>query len=90
MMRRMAKRVTRRLNPARTVVAKIGGIPAVCEVVGVDRTTVIKWMSPRSVGGTGGVIPAERARRLYQYARKHQLDLTAEEVLIGPRKGSTK
>jgi len=67
------------LDPARTVVAKVGGIQAVCAAVGVSRTAVVKWMRPREVGGTDGLIPSDHARRLYEYAREKGLPLKAED-----------
>lgn len=67
------------LDPARTVIAKIGGIEVACKALGVGRTAVVKWMRPREVGGRGGIIPSDQALALYEYARANNLPLEAED-----------
>lgn len=44
------------LEPARTVIAKIG-VDKVAEITGKHVSRVYRWMYPKSRGGTGGLIP---------------------------------
>lgn len=63
------------LEPAKTVIDICGGIPAVAEMTGRDKTRVYRWMQPRERGGTGGLIPAEAQQALIAEARARKLPL---------------
>lgn len=76
---------TQYLDPARTVIAKISGRDAdksqsakaakVAAILGLDRSTVYKWMMPREKKGTGGLVPARYHAELLAYARAHRIKL---------------
>jgi hypothetical protein len=57
------------MEPAATIVAKLGGPSAVSRDLGVHRTRVSNWMRPRDKGGTGGIIPHWHVADLLQIAR---------------------
>lgn len=62
---------THYLEPARTVVAKLGGIQAAAEAAGVHFSRVYGWMYSREKRGTGGIIPAEHQAKLLAWAKAH-------------------
>lgn len=52
------------LEPAATVIAKCGGIDAAAKIVKRHRSVVNRWLSPKDVGGTGGLVPMRHAQVL--------------------------
>jgi hypothetical protein len=69
------------MNPAQTIIDKLGGVSVVAEVASVHRTRVSNWKRPREKGGTGGIIPQRHHRSLLDYAKAKQINLTADEFL---------
>ena len=65
----------RHIDPAKTVIARMGGASRVSEITGRNIATVYRWMNPRERGGTDGIIPHEDARKLLECAEKNGLDL---------------
>lgn len=69
------------LEPACSIVRKLGGPKTVSSIVGIHRTRVYKWMYGREVGGTGGQIPFRYAPALIAAARQAGIALSAEDFL---------
>lgn len=70
------------MEPAASIIQRLGGNAIVARVTGAHRTRVWKWQQPRGRnGGTGGVIPIEHIRPLLDYAKSIGVDLTADEFL---------
>lgn len=67
------------LDPARSVIAKLGGVDAVATITGKHVSRIYRWTYPREKGGTGGVVPHEDATKLLAHAKANGLDLTAED-----------
>lgn len=73
------------MEPAQTIIKKLGGPSAVAEVVGIHRTRVSSWQRSRETGGTGGRIPQNHISALLEHARAKGLALTADDLLrTGP------
>ncbi len=72
------------LQPAASIVQKLGGPSVVAKVAGVHRTRVSNWMRPRSAGGTGGRVPQDHHRALLDYAKQQSVELTAEDFIPAP------
>lgn len=66
------------LDPAKTIVAKIGAQKC-AEVTGKHISRVYRWMAPREKGGTGGTIPYEDAVVLIAHFEKHGVDFSHAE-----------
>lgn len=64
------------LDPAKTIIAKAGGIDAVAEITGKHVSRIYRWRQSREVGGTGGVVPHDDATKLLQAAKDRGLDIT--------------
>jgi hypothetical protein len=69
------------MEPAQTIIAKLGGPGIVAGVVKVHRTRVSNWKRPRKRGGTNGVIPQRHHRSLLDYAAERSIELHAEDFL---------
>jgi hypothetical protein len=69
------------LDPAASIICRLGGAAHVAEVLGVSPQSGFRWMLPREEGGSGGLIPQWHHRRLLDYARWHRVKLTAEDFL---------
>lgn len=67
------------LDPARTVIAKAGGVEAVVAVTGKHVSRVYRWMRSKEKGGTGGLIPPGSASAILQHAQKTGLPITAAD-----------
>jgi hypothetical protein len=68
----------KQLDPARTVIAKLGGAETVARITGKHVSRVYRWMKPKKIGGTGGTIPQADAVKLLHYAKAENIDLRAE------------
>ena len=69
------------MNPAQTIITKLGGPGVVSAVVGIHRTRVSNWQRPRAKGGTDGLIPQGYHLRLIDYAAVQGLTLTANDFM---------
>jgi hypothetical protein len=58
------------LDPARSIIARLGGVDAVARVTGRDRTRVFRWMYSEAKGGTGGRIPMQQIPKLLKFAAR--------------------
>jgi len=72
------------MEPARSIIQKLGGPNAVAEIAGVHRTRVSNWMRPKASGGTGGTIPFKHVPSLLAAAKGKGLELGADDFLPGP------
>jgi hypothetical protein len=69
------------MEPAATVVRKLGGPSKVAAILGIHRTRVSNWMRPKESGGTGGRIPQDHHRALLTKAQEIGESITAEDLL---------
>lgn len=69
------------MEPAQTVIQKLGGATSVSKVVGIHRSRVSSWRLPKSKGGTDGTVPQRHHRSLLEYAQSNNIDLRAEDFL---------
>lgn len=65
------------MEPASTIIDRLGGEAAVAKIAGVAITAPYRWQQPRSKGGTGGVIPHWHVGKLIAYAQANGIDLPA-------------
>jgi hypothetical protein len=69
------------MEPARTIIRKLGGDTKVAALASVHRVTVAKWKRPRASGGTGGTIPLAHIPNLLMAAKAVGVPLTAEDFI---------
>jgi hypothetical protein len=69
------------MEPAKTIIEKLGGEAAVSKITGTAYTAPYRWQQPRSKGGTGGLIPQRHHPGLLSYARDNQIDLSPADFL---------
>lgn len=67
------------LDPAKTVIAKLGGVEVVCNITGRHLSRVYRWMRGKENGGTGGFIPQNEAAKLLEYAKANRIKLSADD-----------
>lgn len=73
--------IMKRLEPAQTIISRLGGPAVVAKLVSVHRTRVSNWKRPREKGGTGGMIPQQYHRTLLDHAEQNDIPLAAEDFL---------
>jgi len=72
------------LNPARSIIQKLGGPNKVAKIAGRDISRVHRWTYPKERGGTGEVIPFEDARQLLRHAAENDFSLSPAEFFPEP------
>lgn len=79
------------LDPAYSLIMKFGseglwsGIKVVAAATDTDPSRVYRWMRPKNKGGTGGLIPSDRQKQLFDYAQKKQLPVEPSDFFGGAR-----
>jgi hypothetical protein len=71
--------VVHTLEPAYTVIEKLGGKSAVAEALELDKSTLSRWCQP-SPQGTGGMIPQRYWPQLMQMARDQRVRIGLKEL----------
>jgi hypothetical protein len=74
----------KRLEPARSIIAKLGGEARVSELTDTAFTAPYRWQYPKSKGGSGGRIPQKHIPTLLAHARDNGIDLRADEFHADP------
>lgn len=69
------------LEPAASIIERLGGVEEVARITGVHLTRVYGWKRPKGPGGTGGLIPFKRALMLLGAARDRGIQLTANDFM---------
>jgi hypothetical protein len=67
------------MEPAKSIIAKLGGEAKVAEITGTASTAPYRWQHSREKGGTGGRIPQKHINALLAYAREHGIALLPGE-----------
>ncbi len=70
-------------EPATSLIARLGGIPAVSRATGFGENWIYKWRLPRSRGGTGGRIPPSGQEALLLAAQRGEIEVTPEDFFRG-------
>ena len=66
------------LEPATSIIKLCGGVEAVAAMTNRHPTRVLRWMHPKSKGGTGGLIPTDLQEPLLLAAREKGIGLTPD------------
>lgn len=76
--------IQRGMEPATTIINRLGGPTKVAEIAGVHRTRVSNWKRKKEEGGTGGVIPFKHVPALLAAAKECGVKLKVEDFLPKP------
>lgn len=76
------------MEPASTIISRLGGPNKVAEIVGVHRTRVSNWKRSKEDGGTGGLIPFKHVMPLLEAAKERGVELSADDFLPSSEKAS--
>lgn len=71
------------MTPAEVVVDVFGGIVPVARILGVNRSTVWRWVQPFPAGNGTGVVPARYQQPLLKAAEVYGKTLTFAHLLVG-------
>lgn len=71
------------MEPASSIIARLGGEKVVSEITGKAYTAPYRWQHPIERGGTGGLIPQKYHRALLEYAEANGIDLIPTDFLPG-------
>lgn len=69
------------MEPAATIIEKLGGHRAVSEALGVAYTAPYRWTYPRERGGTDGRVPAKYHRSLLNLAAEAGVALSPADLV---------
>lgn len=58
------------MEPAKAIVALLGGPTKIATLLGLSVSAVTKWYLPMDKGGCGGLIPSRHIAALCKHARK--------------------
>lgn len=72
------------MEPAKTIIDALGGVPTVAEITGAHVTRVRRWRLPLSSGGTDGAIPREHVFLLYREFVRRGLAAQIEDIVFTP------
>ena len=75
---------THQLEPACSVIRKLGGAIVIAKRFKKDRTTIFKWQMPKTSGGRGGNIPHWYHGELLKMAHDLGIELTPGELVQLP------
>ena len=67
------------LEPAYSVIQRLGGKSEVAERLNLDKSTLSRWCQPRPEG-TGGMIPQRHWPELMKLAREKKVRIKIEEL----------
>ncbi len=72
------------LEPARTIILKMGGAPRVAKILNIHESAVYRWVWPKKpkkkgARGTGGLIPAERQKQIMAWSRQNGHPVNIED-----------
>jgi hypothetical protein len=70
-----------RMEPAYTIIKRLGGEAAVSRATGTAYTAPYRWQHPVDKGGTGGLIPQKHHPALLEFARRHGKELAPADFL---------
>jgi hypothetical protein len=76
------------MEPAQTIIRKLGGPSSVAEMLDLHRTRVSAWQRSRASGGTGGQIPQRHIRRLLDQAKRRGIALRLADFFVEARRRS--
>lgn len=71
------------MEPARTIISRLGGNSKVAKICGVKRSTAWKWGQPKEKGGTGGIIPKDHASDIIEAGRRIGFDIPLSAFVPG-------
>lgn len=70
------------MEPARSVIQKLGGEARVSEITGTSYTAPYRWQHAKDKGGTGGLIPQKHHRAILDYAREQGIEVGPSDLIV--------
>jgi hypothetical protein len=70
-----------RCEPARNIVGRLGGVTATAKIINATPSAVSRWLVTRPEGGTDGRVPQRHWETILDFAFKHKIALTLDDLL---------
>lgn len=70
------------LDPAYTVISKIGGYRPTARMLGISPSAVLRWTLPAQLQGSGGAIPQRHWQAILNYAKQNKLGISLRDLSI--------
>ena len=70
------------MEPAKTVIARLGGAKHLALMLGLHRTSVYRWTQPSHIGGTNGLVPAKYQASILRLAMELGAPLSSEDFIL--------
>jgi len=70
------------MEPAASIIKKLGGPEAAARLIGVHRTRVFSWMRGREHGGTDGAIPQRHFNTILEIARSKGIEISVSDLVL--------
>ncbi len=71
------------MTPASYIIKVFGGIRATARALNRAPSTVMAWKTSKKNNGTGGTIPGGNHKLILRIAKKRNLDITPEDLILG-------
>lgn len=68
------------MEPASTIIKKLGGEAVVSKITGTSLATPYRWQYPKRAKGTGGIIPQRHHPAILSFAHENNIPLTLDEL----------
>jgi hypothetical protein len=72
------------MNPAASIISKVGSPEKVARITGADYTRVCRWRYPEARSGTGGIVPHMAAMKLLRWSKRYGKGLRASHFMQFP------
>lgn len=72
------------MEPAKSIIAKLGGPEAVSKATDMAITAPYRWMASVAKGGTDGRIPQKHWPALFKLARESGVELSVTDFFVEP------
>lgn len=69
------------LEPAHSVICKLGGVRSTARILGLSPSSVSRWMTGAAKNGTNGAIPQKHWKTILNYAKQEQLKISISDLL---------
>lgn len=68
------------LDPAYSVISKIGGFRPTARMLGISPSAVLRWTLPANLQGSNGAIPQKHWQSIINYAKRNNLKISLRDL----------
>jgi hypothetical protein len=79
-LRMMNTKYKKNLDPAYSVISKIGGYRPTARMLGISPSAVFRWTLSANLQGGGGAIPQKHWQSIIDHAKQNKLDISVLDL----------